>query len=474
MGRMGHAAAATVILLTAMAATALSAPTTRKSLVEPYYLNRCVQTDWQDDEAYASLMQATENEGRRHLYLASRVLSGASLLEGADRETVDRLQSRLRPALDEMQELAGDKAMLLPLATSVRAGSESERWFLAQEITSAAGDDQRAASLAVILLNDEYQSTRMLSAAGLSKSTVSATSRALVPFLAVHAFQDPQPICRYNASRAIGHLAGQDFESDEGRDATVAAAREWIRRHYDTSILGIEPEPADENADLKSLAEAYYLARCAVSGWHEEEPFGLLMESASDDGRSAHYLVSRVLACLAAAEEPPIIVDTNADGSRDAYLQAAEEAKARLGAMGKEAFLAWATVVRSGDENERALAAEELTRFIAREDAVNLLILLLNDVSPRVRGDAISFDFENGQLAQDVEAFLALRVVVEPDPQVRHSAAFSLSWLVGKGDLWFGDATDVFSMDEALVQQARDWIEQHYDTSILPPDDVAD
>jgi len=461
-----------VVLVAARALPAWAGDAPKESLEEAYFLAKCAASDWRDAQSYRRLSEATEDESRKALYLVEFWLASVTakrpviLERGPEHATPNSMVkfSEISARIEELKE-EGFPAV----ATALRS-ERTERAFSASFVPTQIEAVPEAPDLMALLLNDRSQSARKLGAMGLGNCTPSAAARRMIPFLAVHVLLDPDFSTKRYSARAIGNLAGVDFPLEDGSPSaqTVAAAEAWIREHYDVSILpgkAAGAAPAEEDGPARqSLAEAYYLARCAAAGWQDAESFQKLMDVVQTDSMRAQCLLNRMFGCLARAkEEPPVIGDAEEE-LRGRLTQEAEETRAALAALHDEAMLAWATAVRSEIEWEREMAAEGLGDYADNPDGVNLLIMLLNDSSQIVRLTS-AYSLGNcgaNPAAQQALPFLAVHVLCDPAPFTSRASGWAMSAITGEEET---AAVGFFDTGP----WARDWIEQHYDLSIFEP-----
>ncbi|MFO7956345.1 MAG: hypothetical protein R6X33_04545 [Candidatus Brocadiia bacterium] len=376
-------------------APASGAEQEKGDLTEAYYLGKCAASGWRDAEAFERLKAATEDKDRLALYLHSRISAISAQLTDWPVISETPWKTRREALQEENARIGGllEESGRLPfaLATAVHSGAQPERLTAAIGFGKLSGDEL-AADLLVCLLNDESSRVRVLGASQVRQADPKETARRLAPFLAVQVLTDISESARERAARALAHVVDADFPSED----PVPAATEWIRDHYDTSVVSVAegdaPATRSHIAERESLAEAYYLAECAASGWMDDEAFGRLLDSVESERRRAFYLVDRALHCRAAELESRLwIVASPPHGMQEQQKlhEQAEEALQAVREMGPVALYAWARYVRSGSEDVRSIAAWELGELAEDEKAVDLLILLLNDPSaPRQRVSA--------------------------------------------------------------------------------------
>jgi hypothetical protein len=309
---MGRAVGSVVVLMAALGAMAgaqgqsaslVSAEGkngVRASLAGAYYLAKCVESRWRDAESVRFLIESEGNEERRAFYLtawmaesilAMREATAAGSSDQATK-TAKRAADEAAVAVDALKE-----RVLLPWATWVGSATSTERGVVAQCLGTLASNED-AVNMLILLLNDSSSEVRVLTSQGLALAKPTPAARRAIPFLAVHLFLDPDVSARRYSALAIGNLAGEVFPTDGGpTDGTIAAAKDWIERRYDTSILQRRAAPAAGMGDRTdgtkpTLEEAYWLAKCASEHWRDNESFARLIDASQNRGLRAHYLLT--------------------------------------------------------------------------------------------------------------------------------------------------------------------------------------
>ncbi len=490
-----------MLVLGLCAAVAIALPATaedaqKESLKEAVYLATCADLQWKDAESFKLLMEACGDSSRRAMYMWNRAMAIVpyTLITGFElpfdaTSSPEEYEKRHKAFSDEYGDLANalsaSDAALLACATGVRSANGAERLGAAAFLCTFSSDgepEKERITLLIMLLNDPLADVRVAAVMwDRSSGPPTAPARRAVPFLAVRVMLDSEDSVRRYAARKLGQLVGADFgPSEEGTtEKTEAAARKWIQEHCDLSALrgeeAIRDLPPQQNpAALISLAEAYYAARCAASGWQDDKWWNLLTSTVQDDTLRAQYLLGRWEGCLTAArEEPPSIRPADWEQEHEALEHAAEQAEQALEGTGREAFLAWVTLVHAApppvpQQNPpwiRANTAENLGRFSDTAEGVDVLVMLLNDPDNMVRDEAAlalaeTSDDAPNEVARRALPFLALRALRDPWSGVRYSCVQTVIVLAGGPPdirLRYGENED----------WAQKWISEHYELSLI-------
>ena len=242
------------------AAKADAAPENGKaSLTEPFYLARCAAAGWTDGDSYERLMVCVKDEGRKVYYIMNWMFGCLAATEAepppiarsdwAQRnEQLKLLVERAQKGLSFADDWQSHPARDLPKAerdrlfyawvTAVGSARVSERQMAARAL-SQLGDRKEIVDLLILLLNDEDTYVRSTAALALGDLDATEASREAVPFLVIHALRDGDRQTAASSAEAVRRLTGAGFRSsDLGVDEeSVAPAREWIKKHYDVSIL---------------------------------------------------------------------------------------------------------------------------------------------------------------------------------------------------------------------------------------------
>lgn len=445
----------------------------KEDLTEAYHLGKCAASGWRDAEAFERLKAATEDKDRLALYLHSRISAiSAQLTEWpvisetpwkTRREALQEENSRIGGLLEASDRLP------FALATAVHSGAQPERLTAAIGFGKLSGDEL-AADLLVSLLNDESSWVRVLGSSQVRQAEPKETARRLAPFLAVQVLTDISESARERAARALAHVVEAEFPSED----PVPAATEWIRDHYDTSVVSVAeadaPATQSHIGERESLAEAYYLAECAAFGWMDDEAFARLLDSVESERRRAFYLVDRAQYCTGALHDSYLRVAASPAAIEERHKELQEKSQQALAAvreMGPVALYAWARYVRSGSEDVRRIAAWELGELGENEKAVDLLILLLNDPSASVRGSAATAlgMAHDSAAARGPVPFLAVHMLYDPGFRMRETCAQAIGEITGED---FPGLSEMFTPPET-VDAAMGWVREHYDLSRLPP-----
>ncbi|MFO7956127.1 MAG: HEAT repeat domain-containing protein [Candidatus Brocadiia bacterium] len=454
-------------------APASGAEQEKGDLTEAYYLGKCAASGWWDAEAFERLKAATEDNDRLALYLLNRMFALQSLSLQPPVIAEIPWASKKKRLTEEMvavdAELDSLDERLLAWASTVHSGSEAERYTGALTLGAFSGDEL-GADLLVTLLNDQSAFVRGGTCACISKGQANDTARELAPFLAVRVLTDAFSSKRERAAEALGYVVGVDFPSED----PVPAATEWIRDHYDTSVVSVAegdaPATRSHIAERESLAEAYYLAECAASGWMDDEAFARLLDSVESERRRAFYLVDRALYCTGALHHSYLRIAASPAALEERHRELQEKSQQALAAvreMGPVALYAWARYVRSGSEDVRRIAAWELGELAEDEKAVDLLILLLNDQSDSVRSSAatrLEMAYDSAA-ARGALPFLAVHMLYDPGFRMREACAQAIGEVAGQD---FPDMSK-FLPTQRTVDAATEWVREHYDLSRLPP-----
>jgi hypothetical protein len=204
-----------------------------------------------------------------------------------------------------------------------------------------------------------------------------------------------------------------------------------------------------------SLDEAYYLARCAQSGWEDVRSYTRLMDSARSERRKAMYLRAHLNAVGNWGMEGPLIVGPSFDDGVSAWLRTLYD---QLKGVREAGFLALVSSARQEDAN----LPSDLAYY--GDQGVPLMMMLLNDTSSETRigaASAMSTGWKRSARPSEALPFLAARVLLDGEENV---ALFSAEAIRNLTDVpWREDLSDA-----ELVAAAREWVVQHYDVSVLP------
>jgi len=203
------------------------------------------------------------------------------------------------------------------------------------------------------------------------------------------------------------------------------------------------------------LGEARLLIECSEEGWSDEDSFQALMEAAQDPQLEAFYLTKRLMATMR-------LVRTGREGLRDREL--AEKLAAKLDETGDLAFLPLATFSQSEHLRDRRGVPVLLRKFVDREDAIALLIMMLNDDDWRVRDRAaMALAISDSRKALP---FLAARLLEDEEYAVRLYCAYALDAIARLGL----PKDDGGSPTNETIDAAREWIAETYGVELSGDD----